>query len=484
MEFDLVVIGSGPAGQKAAINAAKQGCRVAIVEREPFVGGVCVNTGTIPSKAMREAVLHLTGYRQRCFYGSSYAVKEAITMSDLNYRTDQVIRTEIDVIRGDLVRNNVQLFTGHASFVDPHRVQIQGRDGRHEVAGRYILIAVGSKPFRPPDVPFTAGRIIDSDQILQLKTLPRSMLVVGGGVIGVEYACMMAAVGVSVTLVDKRTRLLEFVDTEIADALQYHMRDMGVRLRLGEEIAAVGLSDRGVEARLASGKRLRVETAMFASGRQGNTDDLNLPAAGLMPDDRGRVKVNEYYQTDVEHIFAAGDVVGFPALAATSMEQGRLATNYMLGRVWEERTSLFPLGIYTIPEISMVGRTEDELMKQGVPYETGSARYRETARGQLIGDLAGMLKLLFHPESRRLLGIHIIGEGATELIHIGQTAMAAQMPIDYFVSSVFNYPTLAECYRVAALEGINRVDKPETPDDGADARAEADLPAPEVAAAH
>ena len=461
--YDLVVIGSGPAGQKAALNSAKLGKRVAIVERATSVGGVCIHTGTIPSKAMREAVLHLTGLRERALYGDSYAVKQHITMADLLYRCQHVIKSEVDVIRGQMARNNIAMLFGTASFVDPNTLRVtcgdddpQGAEAI-EIRTHNVLIAVGTEPARPANVPFTPGKVIDSNELLDLRDLPKSMIVVGGGVIGSEYACMLAAVGVHVTLVESRPRLLEFVDNELADSLQFRMRDMGMRLRLGELVSKIELVNDHVEATLASNKTLRAHALMYSIGRQGATDKLNLQAAGLTADNRGRLKVNEYYQTQAPHIYAAGDVIGFPALAATSMEQGRMASCHMFQQpTGTSHEMLFPYGIYTIPEMSMVGQTEQALTEQGVPYDVGIARYREIARGQLISDPQGLLKLLFHPTSRRLLGVHAIGTGATELIHIGQTVMAAGMPIDYFVDSIFNYPTLAECYKVAALDGINR----------------------------
>jgi NAD(P) transhydrogenase len=463
--YDLVVIGSGPAGQKAALNAAKLGKRVAIVERAASVGGVCIHTGTIPSKAIREAVLHLTGLRERSLYGDSYAVKHHITMADLLYRCRHVVKTEVDVIRNQMDRNGVTMLFGSATFVDPHTVRVtRGGDDAEavgeavEVKAAHVLVAVGTEPARPASVPFTPGIVIDTNELLDLSTLPRSMIIVGGGVIGTEYACMLAAVGVHVTMVESRPRLLEFVDDEITESLQFRMRDMGIRLRLGESVQKIELVEGRVEATLASNKVLRAEALMYAVGRQGATERLNLAAAGLAADNRGRLKVNEFHQTEVPHIYAAGDVIGFPALAATSMEQGRLASGHMFQQVNAPAAShLFPYGIYTIPEISMVGHTEQSLTQQATPYEVGIARYREIARGQLIADPYGLLKLLFHPQSRRVLGVHAIGTGATELIHIGQTVMAAGMPIDYFVESIFNYPTLAECYKVAALDGLNRV---------------------------
>jgi NAD(P) transhydrogenase len=455
--FDLVIIGSGPAGHRAALSAAKLGYRTAVVEREDSVGGVCIHTGTIPSKAIREAVLHLTGLRERSMYGSSYAVKHDIHMSDLLYRCQYVVRTETDVVRNQLHRNGVTLLPGTASFVDPNTVRVSREGDATEIRGTHILVAVGTLPARPAEVPFTPGKIIDSNELLQLTELPRSMIIVGGGVIGAEYATVLSAVGVRVSLVESRPRLLEFVDDEIAENLQFRMRDLGIRLRLGESVAKIELVDDHVQATMASNKKITADTLMYCIGRQGATDTLNLAAAGLTADNRGRLKVNEFYQTSASHIYAAGDVIGFPALAATAMEQGRLAACHMFKQLTQPASPLFPYGIYTIPEISMVGESEQSLTKQNIPYEVGLARYREIARGQLIGDPNGMLKLLFHSESHRLLGVHAIGTGATELIHIGQTVMAAGMPMDYFVESVFNYPTLAECYKVAARDGLNRL---------------------------
>lgn len=472
--YDLVVIGSGPAGQKAAIAAAKLGKRVALVERADSVGGVCIHTGTIPSKAIREAVLHLTGLRERYVYGDGYAVKQHITMSDLLYRARHVMRTEVNVINSQMTRNNVTMVYGTASFVDPHTLRIDRGDPRSlrdddapatindatEVHAHHVLVAVGTEPARPPEVPFTPGQVIDSNELLDLSELPQSIVIVGGGVIGAEYACMLAAVGVRVTLVESRPRLLDFLDSELAEVLQFRMRDMGIRLLMGESVAHIDVSMNDVRATLGSAKVVQADTLLYSVGRQGATGNLNLEAAGLKADSRGRLKVNAFYQTEVPHIYAAGDVIGFPALAATSMEQGRLASCHMFHQLVEPANPLFPYGIYTIPEISMVGQTEQELTSKNVPYEVGLARYRETARGLLIADPEGLLKLLFHPQSRRLMGVHVIGTGATELVHIGQTVMAAGLPIDYFIDTIFNYPTLAECYKVAALDGLNRLRNP------------------------
>jgi NAD(P) transhydrogenase len=383
------------------------------------------------------------------------------------------VKTEVEVIRHQMVRNDVTMLFGTAAFIDSHTLRITRGDNDAEWAGEaveikshHVLIAAGTEPARPASVPFTPGKVIDTNELLSLTALPRSMAIVGGGVIGTEYACMLAATGVHVTLIESRPRLLEFIDDEIAESLQFRMREMGIRLRLNESVSQIELVDGHVQATLASNKTLHADALLYAIGRQGATEKLNLPAAGLTADARGRLKVNEHFQTDVPHIYAAGDVIGFPALAATSMEQGRLASCHMFHQLTTGAASiLFPYGIYTIPEISMVGHTEQALTQQGIPYEAGMARYREIARGQLIADPHGLLKILFHPISHRVLGVHAIGTGATELIHIGQTVMAAGMPLDYFVESIFNYPTLAECYKVAALDGLNRARHPVACDD-------------------
>ncbi|MFN8489460.1 MAG: Si-specific NAD(P)(+) transhydrogenase [Caldilineaceae bacterium] len=463
-EYDLLVIGSGPAGQRAAIQAAKLEKRVGIVERKAVVGGVCINTGTIPSKTLREAVLHLSGYRERGLYGASYTVKQNITMDDLIFRTDHVIRHEIDVTRHQLMRNQVELLAAEAAFVDPHTVRLNYLDGRgyRDVTARAVVIATGTSATKDSHITFDGQQILISDDILQMRHLPRSLTVVGAGVIGIEYACIFAALGVRVTVIDKRNRLLTFIDAEIIDALVYHMRSSRVMLRLGEEVKGFEvvedkLHGKRVHTHLASGKQIITEAALHSIGRTGATDKLNLPAAGLITDDRGRLKVNSCYQTEVPHIYGVGDVIGFPSLASTSMEQGRLAACHAFGVETMSVPALFPYGIYTIPEISTVGRNEEELTAQGIPYEVGKAQYREIARGQIIGDSTGLLKLIFHTETRELLGVHIIGEGASELIHIGQAVMAFGGKVDYFVNTVFNYPTLAECYKTAAFDGINRL---------------------------
>lgn len=462
-DFDLFVIGSGPAGQRAAVQAAKIGKRVAVAERKTVVGGVCINTGTIPSKTLREAVMHLSGYRERSVYGAAYKVKGTITMDDLLQRTGHVIRNEIDVISHQLRRNGIEVVRGDAAFVDPHRIKLSDGDagGAREMTAENVVIAVGTAATHSGTIPFDGQQIFTSDDILGLKTLPKSIAVIGAGVIGLEYATIFAALDVRVTLVDKRPRLLEFVDGELIDVLSHHMRQNRIMLRLGEEVSGLDFVEedgaRRVRIKLASGKQILTERALYSIGRTGATASLNLPAAGVTVDGRGRITVDAHYRTSQQNIFAVGDVIGFPSLASTSMEQGRIAVCHAFGVGCRSVPELFPYGIYTIPEISMVGKTEEELTEAGVPYEVGKASYKEIARGQIIGDHGGLLKLLFHLETRQLLGVHIIGEGASELVHIGQAVLGFGGTVDYFIDTVFNYPTLAECYKTAAFDGINRL---------------------------
>jgi NAD(P) transhydrogenase len=456
--YDLVVIGSGPAGQRAAIQAAKAGRRVALVEQRDVVGGTCINTGTIPSKTMREAVLHLSGFQYQGIYGVNYRVKDTITMADLSFRVQQVIKNELDVTQAQLFRNGITMLHGTASFVDPHTVRVQSAAGDRTCAAEAVIIATGARPAESAKVPVDGHTIILSDQVLQMTELPKTMIVVGGGVIGVEYACMFAALGVRVTLVERRPRLLEFADGEIVEALCYHLRDHRVTLRLNEEVDTVeALPDRTVVATLQSRKKISGHTLLYSVGRVGNVDQLNLAAAGLQADDRGRIPVDSEYRTTQPHIYAAGDVIGFPSLASVSMEQGRIASGHATGLDVHSNPKNYPYGIYTIPEISFIGRTEEQLTEDDVPYEVGLAYYREIARGQIRGDTTGRLKIIFHRETKELLGVHIIGEGAAELIHIGQAVLALKGTVDYFVDTVFNYPTLAECYKAAAFNGINKL---------------------------
>jgi NAD(P) transhydrogenase len=459
MEYDLVVIGSGPGGQKAAIAAAKLGKSVAVVERLQMIGGVCVNTGTIPSKTLREAVVYLTGMSQRELYGASYRVKEKITPADLLARTQHVIGREIDVVRSQLMRNRVELYTGHGRFVDEHTVMVEdtNRGEQVSVRGEYMVIATGTKPARPAGVEFDEERVLDSDGILDVKSLPSSMVVVGAGVIGIEFASMFAALGTKVTVVEKRDSMLDFCDPEIVEALRFHLRDLAVTFRFGEEVTAVDVGAAGTVTTLASGKQIPAETVMYSAGRQGQTDHLDLANAGLEADSRGRIFVDDRFQTKVDHIYAVGDVIGFPALASTSMEQGRLAAYHAFGEPTAGMSELQPIGIYSIPEVSYVGATEVELTKDSIPYEVGVSRYRELARGQIAGDSYGMLKLLVSTEDLRLLGVHIFGTNATELVHIGQAVMGCGGTVEYLVDAVFNYPTFSEAYKIAALDVMNKM---------------------------
>ena len=459
VKYDLIVVGSGPSGQRAAVAASKMKKRVCVVEARSVVGGVCVNTGTIPSKTMREAVLHLSGYNYRSIYGMNYRVKDKITMADLAFRVQAVIRTEVNVTEAQLSRNGIDVVHGIARFVDPHRVRVEGPQTDTLLEAERIILAVGARPASSATVPVNGRTIVNSDQILDLPELPRSLIVVGGGVVGVEYTCMFAVLGVRVTLIEKRDRLLEFADREIIEALSYHLRDSRVTLRMGEEVQSVEeLPGDTVVANLESNKRVSGDALLYAIGRQGAVDELNLAAAGLEADSRGRIPVDEQYQTKVEHIYAVGDVVGFPSLASVSMEQGRIAA----ARAFNDRAattnpSFYPYGIYTIPEISFIGKTEEQLTADDVPYEVGMAYYRETARGQIRGDTTGRLKLIFQRDTHALLGVHIIGEDASELVHIGQAVMVLGGTVDYFIDNVFNYPTLAECYKVAAFNGLGRL---------------------------
>ncbi|HEX7664541.1 MAG TPA: Si-specific NAD(P)(+) transhydrogenase, partial [Polyangiaceae bacterium] len=426
--------------------------------------GVCINTGTIPSKTMREAVLHLSGYRERALYGASYTVKQNITMPDLLFRIGEVIRNEIDVTRHQLMRNGVELIGAEAELVGPNRVRLKTQQGvgHREVNAKFIVVATGTDSTADPSIPFDGRHVFTSDDIPRLDHLPKSLAVVGAGVIGLEYASIFAALGVRVTVIDKRKRLLPFVDAELMDALAYHLRQNRVTLRLGEEVSGIEITEdktgaKNVGIQLASGKQIVTESALYSIGRAGATRGLGLETAGVKFDDRGRLTVNADYQTSVPNIYGVGDVIGFPSLASTSMEQGRHAACHAFNVRAKHMPELFPYGIYTIPEISMVGPTEEELTEKGVPYEVGKAQYKEIARGQIIGDRSGLLKLIFHLETGELLAVHIIGEGASELVHIGQAVMAFKGRVDYFVNTVFNYPTLAECYKTAAFDGINRL---------------------------
>jgi len=459
-DYDLIVIGCGPAGQRAAVQAAKVRKRVAVVDRREVVGGVCVNTGTIPSKSFKEAALFLSGYRQRGIYGVGYRVKADIKMSDLTFRCNWIVETEIETIKHQLQRNHVDVIHGHATFLDSHTIQIEsvGSSGRLTKSAANFVLAVGAHPFRPSHVAFNGRSIFDSDDILSMRELPRELTIVGGGVIGTEYGSMFAALGVSVTIVDTRKRLLGFADAEIVENFQYQLRSMGVQLRLGEEVESCSeRSDGQVVTVLKSGKIIVSDTVLFSAGRQSATENLGVERLGVSLGERGKIIVNERFQTATPHVYAVGDAIGFPALAATAAWQGRLAACHLFDIKDQVMEIPLPFGIYAVPEISYVGRNEEELTKEGVPYETGVARYREIARGHIMGDESGMLKLLFRRDTEEVLGVHIIGEYAAELIHIGQAVMGLRGGLAYLRDAVFNYPTLAECYKVAALDGYNKL---------------------------
>jgi NAD(P) transhydrogenase len=458
--FDIVVIGSGPAGEKAAFQAAKQRRRVALIDRVELLGGNCLHTATIPSKTLRETILTIASMKQRSAIGLRASFPKDRTLAALLRQKDAVINGQVEMLERKLDRNDVAFLCGRARFLDPHRLEVVEPDGaRRDVSANLIVIATGSRPARDPSIPFDDDHVYDSDTILHLDALPRSLTIVGAGIIGCEYACMFAVLGVKVTLVDVRPRVLDFVDREIAELLVSRMRDHGITLRLGEEVASVRVEGNNrVVAVMRSGKATVAEKLLYAVGREGNTADLALDRAGLVPGRRGLLSVNERFQTSVPHIYAAGDVIGFPSLAATAMHQGRLAVAHALGLPLNgEANRPLPFGIFTIPEIAMIGETEEQLTAAQVPYEVGQAFFREIARGEIVGERSGMLKLLFEREDHRLRGVHIVGDKASELVHIGQAVLAFAGPIDYFVDTVFNYPTLSEAYKVAALNGLNRL---------------------------
>ena len=456
-QYDLVIIGSGPAGQKAAIAASKLGKKVAVVERSFSVGGACLHHGTIPSKTLREAVSYLSGVRQRALYGAAYRVKDNITIQDLTFRTQRVIEREVNVVRDQLVRNYVDVISGCGCFVEPHKILVTTDAGSRILNARKVILAVGTKPARPPLIEFDDRKIIDSDGLLKLEKIPRSMTFVGAGIIGVEYATIFRTIGVRVTLIDGRQRPLDFIDDEVEDNLYFHMRDEGITLRFGEKVSSVQLTDERVRICMESGKELKSDSLMFAAGREGASKDLNLETVGMETDQRGRIKVDEFYRTSVEDVYAVGDIIGFPSLASTSMEQGRIAAMHAMGVDVPPMSRRLPYGVFTIPEIAMIGPTEEELTEQAVPYETGMARFRELSRVQISGGHVGLLKILFHREERKLLAVHILGEHATELVHIGQVLIDHGATIDYLRDAVFNYPTLSAAYKVAALDGFNKL---------------------------
>ncbi len=461
--YDLVVLGSGPAGRRAAVQAAKLGKSVLVVDDRARVGGVSVHTGTIPSKTLRETVLNLSGWRERGFYGQSYRVKQDVCAADLTARLGKTLEHEIAVLEHQFARNGVKTMVGTARFVDPHRIAVLHRVGEREieeeVAADKVLIAVGTLPYRPSNIPFNGTNVLDSDDFIQNPRVPRSLTVVGAGVIGLEYATIFSALDVPVTLIEPRDKLLEFMDDEIIDHLVHLMRDRGMQLRLSSEIAQVRFAPDGSPVcMLKDGRQVASEVVLFTAGRTGATAALNLAACGLEADSRGRLTADPVtYQTAVPHIYAAGDVIGFPSLASTSLEQGRTAACHAFGATPPTPDQCYPLGIYAVPEMSSVGMTEEDVRAKGIAYECGIARFSETSRGQIMGISSGMLKLIVDIATQKVLGVHIIGEGATELIHIGQAVINLGGGVDYFVDNSFNYPTLAEAYKVAALNAWNRL---------------------------
>ncbi|WP_172717000.1 Si-specific NAD(P)(+) transhydrogenase [Neorhizobium sp. T6_25] len=459
-QYDLIVVGSGPAGRRAAIQAAKLDKKVLVVEQGKRVGGVSVHTGTIPSKTLRETALNLSGWRERGFYGKAYRVKQEISAEDLRRRLLITLDHEVEVLEHQFARNRVQSIRGKASFVTPDTMAIAKDDGDvMHVMGKSILLAVGTKPFRPDYMPFDGKTVLDSDELLEIDQLPRSMVVIGAGVIGIEYATIFSALDAAVTVIDPKPTMLDFIDKEIVEDFTYQLRDRNMKLLLGQKADKVErLPDGKVLVHVDSGRQIITDMVLFAAGRMGATDTLNLAAAGLEADSRGRLKVNpETFETSVPNIYAAGDVVGFPSLASTSMEQGRVAARVAVGAIAKEPQKYFPYGIYAVPEISTCGLTEEEMKERGILYECGIARFRETSRGHIMGLDTGLLKLIFSLKTRRLLGVHIVGEGATELVHIGQAVLNLKGTVEYFVENTFNYPTLAEAYKIAGLDAWNRM---------------------------
>ncbi|MBK8920908.1 MAG: Si-specific NAD(P)(+) transhydrogenase [Saprospirales bacterium] len=459
--FDLIVIGSGPAGEKGAAQAAYFGKKVALIERAAHLGGAGINTGTVPSKTLRETALYFSGLRQRGLYGIDYTLQDGLTIGDFMYRKRIVVESEWGIIRRNLERHNIHLVWGEASFKDTHTVRVQLHEGGEaDLSADFFLIATGSAPFHPPGVPFDHPRIYDSDTILHMHGIPDTIAVVGGGVIGAEYASIFTALGVQVTLIDSRQRLLPFVDGEVAARLQSHLGGLGLRFVFNSRINRVEAHPDHLQLHLNTGASLTAECALFAAGRQSNVQGLGLETLGVTMGERGLVKVSDKYQTSVPHIYAAGDVVGFPALASTSMEQARVAMTDAFNLQYKERVSpVLPLAVYCIPEISMVGLSEEDCQAKSIPYLVGRALYEESPRGQIIGDTSGMLKLIFSPADKKLLGVHLIGEMSSELIHLGSHVMAGGGTINAFIEAVYNYPTLSDAYKYAAYDGLGNLER-------------------------
>jgi NAD(P) transhydrogenase len=457
--YNMLVIGSGPSGRRAAVQSAKLGKSVLVVDKGMRLGGVSVHTGTIPSKTLRETVLNLSGWRERGFYGRGYRVKQDISSGDLIQRLHKTLDHEVEVLQHQFMRNGVRSLRAEARFADRNRVSLVTEQGdRSEATFDNALISVGTRPFRPDTVPFDKKRIFDSDEMLELHTLPRTMVVIGGGVIGVEYATIFSALDVPVTLIEPRQTILDFVDREVVEDFIHQMRDRGMTVRLGTAVKEITSKPDTAEIVLADGRVIRSEIVLYAAGRTGNVGKLGLDIIGVDTDSRGRIKVDPVsFQTNVPNIYAAGDVIGFPSLASTSMEQGRVAACHAFGVSLPPPPETFPYGIYAVPEISTVGQSEEQVRESGTAYEVGLARFRETSRGHIMGVNSGFLKLIFDLGTRRLLGAHIIGEGATELVHIGQAVINLGGTVDFFVNNTFNFPTLAEAYKIAGLDAWNRM---------------------------
>jgi NAD(P) transhydrogenase len=458
-KYDLIVIGSGPAGEKGAAQAAYFGKRVALIECSAILGGACVNTGTIPSKILRESALYYSGVQQRGLYGVDYSLKDRLTVKNFMHRKDVVVETQREKLQENLAAHKVDLIHGFASFEGPNTVAVQTpRNEKLALRGDVILIGTGSAPHRAPEIPFDDEVVFDSDSILQMGTIPKSLAVIGGGVIGCEYASIFTALGVEVALVDGRDRLLPFLDAEISECLRQSLADLGVRFYFGERMSQIERTNNSVRITLQSGNTLEMEAALFAAGRRGVVEKLRLESAGVTLNKRGYIEVNENYRTSAPSIYAAGDVIGFPALASTSMEQARVAVCHAFGFQYKQHlASNLPMGIYTIPEISAVGETEESCKEKKIDYEVGRARYPNNVRGQIVGDRTGLMKLIFKKADHRLLGVQIIGENATELIHLGMMALESGMALDVFIEFAFNYPTLSEMYKYAAYDGLGNL---------------------------
>ena len=461
--YDLVVIGSGPAGRTAAIQAGKLKRKVLVVDRKDRLGGVSIHTGTIPSKTLRETVLNLSGWRERSFYGRSYRVKDEIGASDLRDRLEKTLDYEVDVLEHQFNRNHVETLHGVARFLSKTEIEVTTDTGEiAQVTSKKFLIATGTKTYRPDNVPFNGTNILDSDEFLEMSQIPRSLIVVGAGVIGVEYATMFSALDVKVTLIEPRKTFLDFIDRTLIQEFTHEIRENGVDLRLGSAVANIEDKGNHVQLELENGRQVQAEMLLFAAGRIGATEKLGMEAVGLELDHRGRFSVDrKTYQTDVPNIYAAGDVIGHPSLASTSLQQGRVAACHALNTPSLPESPWFPYGIYSVPEISTCGMSEEDIQKRNIPYEVGVARFRETSRGNIMGLEHGMLKMLFSLKTRRVLGVQIVGEGATELIHIAQAVLNLKGTVDYFVQNTFNYPTLAEAYKIAGLDAFNRMPTPE-----------------------